>query len=132
MGKKLSRAARAEQLSRCGAETAAFSAEASVSECSSTQASTPGIDWWPDGEAAKRDSQTPSVVRRPDVPTEYRRNSCRSTMVVPQHTAQSLAPRDLAGGAAHFVARFNQLVVEPLVVSLSVIMDQKLTNGVSQ
>ena len=31
-----------------------------MSECSSTQASRPAIDWWPDGEAAKRDSQTPS------------------------------------------------------------------------
>ena len=58
MGKKLGRSARAEQLSGCGAETTAFSAEASVSECSSTQASRPGIDWWPDGEAAKRDSST--------------------------------------------------------------------------
>src|SRR5262245_7513850 len=121
MGKKLGRSARAEQLSGCGAETAAFSAEASVSECSSTQASRQGIDWWPDGEAAKRDSQTPSAVRRPDVRTEYRSISGCATVVVPQHAAETLVARDLAGSAGHFIARFDQPVVQPLMVSLLVI-----------
>ena len=49
---------------------------------------------------------------------EYRWNSGRSTIVVPQHTAQSLAARDVVSGAVHFVAGFDQPVVDPLVVSL--------------
>jgi hypothetical protein len=36
---------------------------------------------------------------------------------MPQHAAEPLAARDLAGGAAHFVARFDEPVVEPLMIS---------------
>jgi hypothetical protein len=63
---------------------------------------------------------------------EYRVNSGRATVVVLQHAAETLVARDLAVSAGHFIARFDQPVVEPLVVSLFVIMDEEFTNGVPQ
>ena len=45
------------------------------------------------------------------------RESGSAAVVVPQHAAQSLTARDLAGCATQFVARFDDAVVKPLMVS---------------
>lgn len=45
------------------------------------------------------------------------RESGSAAVVVPQHAAQSRRARDLAGCASHFVVRFDDAVVKPLMVS---------------
>jgi hypothetical protein len=39
-------------------------------------------------------------------------------VIVPHHAAEPLAARYLAGGGAHFLARLDQSVIEPLVIAL--------------
>ena len=63
---------------------------------------------------------------------ESGRESRRAAVVVPQHAAQSFTARDLAACAMHFVARFDDLVVEPLMVSFGVIMGNEFLSGVTQ
>ena len=53
-------------------------------------------------------------------------------MVVPQDAAESLAARDLTGGAADFLARIDKSVVEGLVIALYVIMGQESDHGGTQ
>jgi hypothetical protein len=53
-------------------------------------------------------------------------------VVVPQHAAQSLAARNLAGCASHFVAWLDELIVKPLMVSFRVIMGNEISSGVTQ
>ena len=53
-------------------------------------------------------------------------------MVVTQHTAQTLAAFDWAGRAANLHARYDDRVVEPLVVSFFVIVLHVLANGPAQ
>jgi hypothetical protein len=60
------------------------------------------------------------------------RESASAAVVVPQHAAQSLAARDLAGCAPHFVAWFDEPIVKPLMVSFSVIMGNEFLSGVTQ
>ena len=60
------------------------------------------------------------------------RESGSAAIVVPQHAAQSLAARDLAGCAPHFVAWFDEPIVKPLMVSFSVIMGNEFLSGVTQ
>jgi len=43
-------------------------------------------------------------------------------MVIAQHAAESLTACDLAGSAGHFIARFNDPIAEPLMISFSMIM----------
>ena len=43
-------------------------------------------------------------------------------IVVPQHAAESFAASDIAGRRANFLTGIDDLVGEPLVVSLAVIM----------
>ena len=50
-------------------------------------------------------------------------------MVVPQQTAESLVALDLTILPANFITRRDDLVVESLVISLSVIMFQELADG---
>ena len=50
-------------------------------------------------------------------------------MVVTQHTAQTLAAFDWASRAANLLARRDDRVVEPLVVSFLVIVLHVLANG---
>jgi len=53
-------------------------------------------------------------------------------MVVSQQTTESLAAFDRACDLADFFARGNDLVFEPLVISLGVIVLQELVDGTSQ
>jgi len=48
--------------------------------------------------------------------------SGRYAVIVSQHAAEPLAARYLTGGGAHFLARLDQSVVEPLVIALCMIM----------
>ena len=50
-------------------------------------------------------------------------------MVVPQQTAEPLVALDLTILPANFITRRDDLVVESLVISLSVIMFQELADG---
>jgi hypothetical protein len=72
------------------------------------------------------------VVTQPEVLWGSGTKSGGLTVVISQHATESLAALDLTGSAGHFIARFDQPVVEPLVVSLFVIMDEEFTNGVPQ
>jgi hypothetical protein len=49
--------------------------------------------------------------------------------VLSQHAAEPLAARYLTGGGAHFLARLDQSVIEPLVIALCVIMSQETNHG---
>ena len=60
------------------------------------------------------------------------RESGSAAVVVPQHAAQSLTARDLAGCATQFVARFDDAVVKPLMVSFGMIMGNEFLSGVAQ
>ena len=53
-------------------------------------------------------------------------------VVIPQHAAESLTARDLAGCAAHFVAWFDEPIVKPLMVSFRVIMGNEFMSGITQ
>ena len=53
-------------------------------------------------------------------------------MVIPQHAAQSLTARDLAGCATQFVARFDDAVVKPLMFSFSMIMGNEFLSGITE
>jgi len=53
-------------------------------------------------------------------------------MVVAEQATQSLAALDLAGSAADFLAGHGDPVVEPLMISFCVKMDNELANRVSQ
>jgi hypothetical protein len=44
---------------------------------------------------------------------ESGRESGSAAVVIPQHAAQSLATRDLAGCASHLVAWFDEPIVKP-------------------
>jgi len=55
-----------------------------------------------------------------------RPRSGRFAVVLPQHPAQSLPARDFARRTAHFFPRLYQPVVESLMVSLLVIMNQEI------
>ena len=80
-----------------------------------------------------------SASTRP-LPHEFRRKlswesgreSRRAAVVEAQHAAQSFTARDLAGCATHFVARFDDAVVKPLMVSFGMIMRNELLSGVAQ
>jgi hypothetical protein len=54
------------------------------------------------------------------------------TVVISQHATESLTALNLTGCAADCVASLNHPVVEPLVISLRMKMDEELTNGLSQ
>jgi len=54
------------------------------------------------------------------------------SVVVTQHPTQSFPTRHMAGATAHFLTRLYQLVVESLVVSLLMIMNQEIGHGVLQ
>ena len=56
----------------------------------------------------------------------------RFAMVVSQHAAEPFAAGDLAVLFAHVVFRHDELVVEPLVISLLVIMLDELRDCVTQ
>ena len=49
-------------------------------------------------------------------------------IIVPQHTTEPLAAFDVANNLAHVVSRFDDLIVEPLVVSFAMIMLEKCGN----
>jgi hypothetical protein len=55
--------------------------------------------------------------------------SGRFAVVVSQHAAKPLAARYLTGSGAHFLARLNQSVIEPLVIALCVIMGHETNHG---
>lgn len=61
-----------------------------------------------------------------------RRLSRRLAVVVSQDAAQPLAAFDLAAGSANFLARLDQLVVEPLVIALQVVVLQVLIDRLAQ
>jgi len=56
-------------------------------------------------------------------------SSGRFAVVVSQHAAEPFAARYLTGGGAHFLARLDQSVIEPLVIALRVIMGQETNHG---
>jgi len=63
---------------------------------------------------------------------ESGKESGSAAEVIPQHAAESLTARDVTGCAAHFGARFDDPVVEPLMVSFRVIMGDEFLGGVGQ
>ena len=54
------------------------------------------------------------------------------TVVVPQHATEPFSAEDLGFATADFVSRLDDLVVEPLVISFGMIMEDEFANGVSQ
>ena len=50
-------------------------------------------------------------------------------IVVPQHAAESLPAANLPDVALDVVSRFDQLVRQPLMISLAVIMSEVLSNS---
>ena len=48
-------------------------------------------------------------------------------IIVPQHTTEPLTAFDVANNLAHFVSRFDNLIVEPLVVSFAMIEPHNTT-----
>ena len=50
-------------------------------------------------------------------------------IIVPQHTTEPLAAFDVANNLTHFVSRFDDLIVEPLMVSLAMIVLEKCGNS---
>jgi len=76
-------------------------------------------------------------------PYAWRRDAARSpvgsgtksgglTVVISQYATESLAALNLTGCAADCLACLNHPVVEPLVISLRMKMDEEFTNGLSQ
>ena len=55
---------------------------------------------------------------------------CHVTIIVSQHPAESLAAFDLRGNLPDFVSGIDDLVFEPLVISLGVIMLQELVDSI--
>jgi hypothetical protein len=53
-------------------------------------------------------------------------------MVIPQHATESLTACDLAGSAAYFIARFDDPIAEPLMVSFGMIMGNEFLSSVTQ
>ena len=56
----------------------------------------------------------------------------RFAIVVSQQPAKSFATDDVAIATTNFVVTFNELVAQPLMIPLSVIMRQVLANGISK
>jgi hypothetical protein len=55
------------------------------------------------------------------------RKSRSFAVVIPQHAAESLAAPDLTRSVADFVARFNQAVVEPLMMTFRMKVSVRLS-----
>jgi hypothetical protein len=53
-------------------------------------------------------------------------------MVIPQRATESLTACDLAGSAAYFIARFDDPIAEPLMISFSMIMGNVFLSGITQ
>ena len=53
-------------------------------------------------------------------------------IIVPQHTTEPLTAFDVANNLTHFVSRFDDLIVEPLMVSLGMIMLEESVDSSSQ
>lgn len=53
-------------------------------------------------------------------------------MVITEHSTEPIAAVNIAPTAANFGLRIKNRVVEPLVISLGVVMGQVLLHGVSQ
>ena len=91
----------------------------------------PMIGDQPDGRPLKC-ADAWRAVTQPEVLWGSGTKSGGLTVVISQHATESLAALDLTGCAADCVACLNHPVVEPLVISLRMKMDEELTNGVSQ
>ena len=53
-------------------------------------------------------------------------------VVVPQHAAEPFAADDFTVGSTDFVARIDQFIAEPLMVSFAVKMCEEFIDGLSQ
>jgi hypothetical protein len=58
--------------------------------------------------------------------------SCGLSIVIGQQSAQALLAIDWPDFLAHFRLRGDQLIVEPLMVTLGMIMTQVTSNGIAQ
>jgi hypothetical protein len=53
-------------------------------------------------------------------------------VVIPQHSTESLATRDLASDRTDFFTRIDQLIAEPLMIPLGVIMSEEFGDSAAQ
>lgn len=57
---------------------------------------------------------------------------CGITMIVPQYSSKALATFDLAVSLADLVARFNDQVVQGLMIAFLMVMGEISDDGLSQ
>ena len=83
---------------------------------------TPGSP--PGGEDVNGLLYSPHALTRKGPGVKKQCRSGRFAVEVSQHAAESLAADNFTSGTAHFLARLDQSVIEPLMVSLLVIMSK--------